>query len=1333
MSHDTHGGRDLMLTAIADYVRSRRNELGRHVLFLGGAVRTSPDELTIEQLIRKMAIDWAAEAGIELPEVDPGPAALQAMSERVPSHLERCRRLRPLVEERRPSEAHTRLGRMIAEGYFPAIFTTDPTDLLQRALHNQHMEPDTDYHLLVAGVDSLEELELAISGSTRVVVVKCAGSMTSEYLPLTQDEVDATINSVGPVIATAFRTLALFVGYTERDRALIAHVPLEGDRVFWINRIIPMDDEELFQELKLESPASVDYHRLQPEVTAMLAARGSARHLLCREPGEPNAFFSGLEDRLIRHRRSSGRARKSGPTLSVLSGGPFRFLDHYRVEDAEVFYGREQETDDVLEMVRAHRLSVLFGALGRGKTSLLCAGVMARMLREAEEADDAHGIRWLPVYVRCGEDPLESTREALADAVRELEIEDFDNSGSLHEILARAAERTGRHIVLLIDQFEEYFVKTGDRLQEEFARQLSEALEHSGDELRVLISIREDFLGQLFELREWFPEILHNVYRLRKLSPRQAKIAAIKPGSSFHLNIEEDLVDRVLEDLCHDGGCEPTELQIVMDRLYQQLTPGRRTMGASVYEQLDGADRILRDYLEHALHQLPPWERRLVRSILKQLVQSSELKATRSVQRLAAEVGQSEETVERILARLEDLRLVRRVGKPEHHRYEVVHEYLARKIDEWMTERQIEVKDVQDLLTRELGNYQKFGLLMNEGALRVISAHRNELTISPEEMALIIRSAVARQIDVGYWLGRIEELGDLLEPTIKDMLQDPDPHVRLSALRALGPHVSRAYIRELVELLDDADQSVRQLAEDYLRGLDRELVHLLGRGTGEERHLAAYALGRIESRRALRPLAQALRDDDEQMRNEVAEALMEMDAASTVRILLRRLRESPDAPWAVAYALGRVAQDPRAVAEIEAARRSQPRSAQIAFALAMAHAQRREFDRALALLDEAESLTSTPVGREAVAEMREEVLVQRQRAQQFEEWPTFHCNTQRTGRSRQQVTPPLKVRWRFQARGPVVGGPALAGGMVCVGSRDGYVYGLDSASGQMRWEAQTGDRVESTPAIAADAVYVTSRDGRLYCLSLHDGSTRWQHDTGAPSRSSPAMVDDVVLAGNQDGRVVAVDAASGRLRWQQEVGDEVSAAPMVVNDLAIVGSWDGDLYALSLDSGEQAWSVEAGEPIAAAACSADGVVYFGSDDATLMAVDAASGAVRWRTELAGHIRTCPTLSDSVVVVGSMDGKAYAVNREDGALVWQHATEDEILASPAIAGDIVYVASKDGALYALALEDGAELWRYSTSYAVFSSPATAEQMVVLGMQYYDVVAFVGTEFKPGALT
>jgi outer membrane protein assembly factor BamB/HEAT repeat protein/predicted transcriptional regulator len=1322
-----------MLTAIADYIKSRRNELGRHVLFTGHAVRTSPDERIVESLLHEMATTWAEEHDIDLPEDDPGPAALEQMAQGVPSHLERCRRLRAMVEDRRPSEAHTRLARMISDGYFPAIFTTDPTDLLQRALRNQHMEPETDYHLLVAGQDSPEEIELAISGSTRVVVVKCAGSMTQEFMPLSQDEVDSAIGQLGDVIETAFKTLSLFVGYTERDREFLEHIPDEGDRAFWINRIIPMDDEELFQELKMESPESVDYHRLQPYVTEMLASRASARHLICRDQGEPNAFFSGLEDRVARHRRSTSRQKKSGPTLSVLSGGPFRFLDHYRVEDAELFYGREQETDEVIEMIRDHRLSVLFGAMGRGKTSLLSAGVMARMLAEAEESDEHHGTPWLPIYVRCGDDPIEGARDAVSEALVEHDIARIDADRPLPELLAEAVELADRPVVLLVDQFEEYFVKTGDRLQQEFAAQLAEALEEVGDDLRVLFSIREDYLGRLYDLQEHFPEIFHNLYRLSKMSERQAKVAAIKPGSNFRLTIEEEVVDRVLEDLCHDGGCEPTELQIVMDRLYQTLSPRQHVIAPSAYEQLEGADRILRDYLEHALQQLPPWERRLVRNILKQMVQSSELKAVRSVERIASEVGQSEENVERILARLEDLRLVRRVGRQEKRQYEVVHEYMARKIEEWMTERQIEVKDVQDLLTRELGNYQKFGLLMQEGALRVLSTHRNELTISPEEMALIIRSSVHRQVDVGYWLGRVDELEELLEPTIKEMLHDKEDHVRRSALRALGPHVSRAYLKELVDLLDDEEEDIRELAEEYLRGLDRDLVHLLGRGTDEQRHLAAYALGRIESRRALRPLAQALKDGDEEMRDEVAEALMEMDPESTTRILLRRLRESPDAPWAVAYALGRVAQEPRAIREIEQARKNQPRSAQIAFALAMATAQRREFDAALGLLDESERLATTDVGHQNVREMRQEVLEQQERASQFEEWTTFHGNLHRVGRAVEQVSPPLKVRWRFQTRGPVVGGPAVGNGMVCVGSRDNYVYALDSASGQLRWETQTGDRVESTPAMVGDAIYVSSRDGLVYCIGAEEGDVRWDQDTGGPSRSSPAVVGDTLFVGNQRGRLLALETRSGRIRWEARAGDEISAAPTLAGDSIVVGSWDGVLRAFDRESGEPAWTHEAEEPIAAGASTDDGALYFGSDAEAVTALHAADGTQLWRTEVDGRVRCCPALSEQLAVVGCMDGKVYGIDREDGSLVWAFETEDEILASPAIAGNVVYAGSKDGALYALALDSGDELWRYSTSYAVYSSPATAEQMIVLGMQYYDVVAFVGEEFKPGALT
>ena len=69
-----------MLTAIADYVKSRRHELGKHVLFVGSAVRTSPGEVRVDDLLGKMALEWATEQGKELPEEEAELAALEMMA-----------------------------------------------------------------------------------------------------------------------------------------------------------------------------------------------------------------------------------------------------------------------------------------------------------------------------------------------------------------------------------------------------------------------------------------------------------------------------------------------------------------------------------------------------------------------------------------------------------------------------------------------------------------------------------------------------------------------------------------------------------------------------------------------------------------------------------------------------------------------------------------------------------------------------------------------------------------------------------------------------------------------------------------------------------------------------------------------------------------------------------------------------------------------------------------------------------------------------------------------------------------------------------------------------
>ena len=74
--------------------------------------------------------------------------------------------------------------------------------------------------------------------------------------------------------------------------------------------------------------------------------------------------------------------------------------------------------------------------------------------------------------------------------------------------------------------------------------------------------------------------------------------------------------------------------------------------------------------------------------------------------------------------------------------------------------------------------------------------------------------------------------------------------------------------------------------------------------------------------------------------------------------------------------------------------------------------------------------------------------------------------------------------------------PAIANGIVYVGSGDQHVYALDAATGALRWSFATGDVVHASPAIADGVVYVGSWDRNVYALDAATGRERWKYTTG---------------------------------------------------------------------------------------------------------------------------------------------------------------------------------------------------------------------------------------------
>ncbi len=210
-----------------------------------------------------------------------------------------------------------------------------------------------------------------------------------------------------------------------------------------------------------------------------------------------------------------------------------------------------------------------------------------------------------------------------------------------------------------------------------------------------------------------------------------------------------------------------------------------------------------------------------------------------------------------------------------------------------------------------------------------------------------------------------------------------------------------------------------------------------------------------------------------------------------------------------------------------------------------------------------------------------------------------------------------KPRWRFATRGRIRSSPAVAGGRVYVGSADGTLYALEAASGRERWRFDTEghalesdkfgfDRrtIQASPAVAGGRVFVGSRDGFLYAVDAATGKEAWRVDHRMSwVNTSPAIADGVVYAGSADERFLqAVDARTGRELWRVATERPVWSSPAIAGDMVYVGDGSGTVYAIERASGRERWRYQAGRRIFSSPVVAGGVLYVGNDDGGVYAI-----------------------------------------------------------------------------------------------------------------------------------
>jgi WD40 repeat protein len=345
-----------------------------------------------------------------------------------------------------------------------------------------------------------------------------------------------------------------------------------------------------------------------------------------------------------------GKMEEKNNKPSNEKGNPYKALNFYEETDHDVFFGREEESEKLFQMVKFNRLTVVFGKSGMGKTSLLNAGLFPRLRQE----------EFRPIWIRfnfsktasplkeqiCSayeagltSNEIDKSKVGLESQIQDIPPTPLSADETLWEYFRRVVhfkltkEKEKKTVtpVLVFDQFEEIFTvgkqhEEKDRIidelywliEDQLPPQVKERVKKDdrtakkitysdvGSHFKVILSLREDYLPHLNDLKTRIPSIDQALFRLTHLNGKQARAIISKPEKGFK---NEDTIKAILhrfdpkretgkEDIPEEKlEIEPALLSLLCHQMFE------KKMFESVTTK--ALDTLLEDYYDSKMKKYP--------------------------------------------------------------------------------------------------------------------------------------------------------------------------------------------------------------------------------------------------------------------------------------------------------------------------------------------------------------------------------------------------------------------------------------------------------------------------------------------------------------------------------------------------------------------------------------------------------------------------------------------------------------------------------------------------------------------------------------------------------
>jgi formylglycine-generating enzyme required for sulfatase activity len=467
---------------------------------------------------------------------------------------------------------------------------------------------------------------------------------------------------------------------------------------------------------------------------------------------------------------------------------PFKFLDAYGKEDQRIFFGRDQEVDELYRLVFQTNLLLIYGPSGTGKTSLIRCG-LANRFKPAQ---------WLDLFVRRGSDINQSLLDAIVQRTPEKAVsagsaaegldwfesmleaekgdeapagapEAFESDDPIAQALHRLYLSTFTPIYLIFDQFEELYTLGNAEEQAQFARTI-EILVQLPLPVKIIFAMREEYLARLYKLEKAVPQLRNKKLRLEPMDlPRVEQVilqaTLHNPESNITLQQgEEAAIAKAIVEKIREGDVDIQlpYLQVFMDRLYETASGEPILRDKEVHFELDLVQQMgsiggeLAGFIDrqsqriHKVlsHKFPGLQ---ISTLWQVLSPFATLDGTKIPiqQEALLDIQQNldlprshskAEFLKEAIAELENSRILR--YRKNEGTYEVAHDTLALQIADKRSEDEKAYLKTRRIITEGFAVYQDTNALLSREQLAFIKPYEARLReeIRPEQQTFIQHS-----------------------------------------------------------------------------------------------------------------------------------------------------------------------------------------------------------------------------------------------------------------------------------------------------------------------------------------------------------------------------------------------------------------------------------------------------------------------------------------------------------------------------------------------------------------------------------------------------------------